>query len=666
MKGKSKYTIFLDSFDVKQVDAFGLRSRSLYDLLQLNVGVPTTFFINSKAFDDFIHQNELKDFIVEKLLKVDINNARDLEKTSKEIKEVILKGNIYPTLREEIVGAYSRLSGFSNALVSVTYSPINEDLDYSTFSGKPFTIMNIRGEEDLLNSIKEIWASLFEPKAIFYREAKRYAGVLTIAIVVQKLPFAEASGILFTVDPISNDPTKAQIEAILGVIDPLISSELTPDIYIFDKGLNTIVEKNTVTQDWMLVRKGRVKDGENAHTKVNISPVYKKAQKIDDNYIDYLGKLTLILDKYNKDPLEVEWIVESGKVSITNIKPITTLTIKDADWKFAPTVTALKSKLESVKRTIDIEQPKEEVSMPQQVQDYEKQMVEASEEIIEKDITPIVPIISKEEVIEEKLVEKKVKDETAVKQNKDITTATKVYYQVKSLNEVEKISEVSADGVITSFSKALLEKGIASNLLEAASRAEYHPVIFSLYSGSDIDEKEIKKQLTTLKLVRNKNNKKNVWVAFPAFSEKESIVEVKKLISTVGLKRSSTLKVFLTINSPAAALQVRDFIELGIDGVIVNYQELAAHSLGRKKDDVKVTDLLKHNAIEKILTELITNANKSKIESFITFDYLEVPKEVLEKLVEIGVLGIGTHLSVIPEMKSQLQTIEASKILKKK
>ncbi|MBN1915994.1 PEP/pyruvate-binding domain-containing protein [Candidatus Dojkabacteria bacterium] len=689
MKIKDKYTIFLENYDLKQEEAFGQRAKDFYDLVHLNVSVPSTFFVNSSAFDDFIHGNNLSEYIIERLLGVNIDNSRDLEKTSKEIKEAIMSGSISKELEEELSTCYSRLSGFSDSLVSMTYSPINPDLDYSSFSEKSFVHLNIRGKDELIDTVKLIWTSLFEPKAIFYREAKRYSGALTVAVVVQKLIFAESSGVLFTVDPITNDSTKAQIEAILGVIDPLVDSELNPDVYIYDKVLGTITEKNTVNQDWMLVRKGRVKGNESPHAKVNISPVYKKLQKIDDTYLDYLGKLAVTLDKYNESPLEVEWVLESGRISVTRIRPVTTLTINETDWKFAPTVTALKSKLESREKTVNNQSGS--LSLQEfQVKnrsDYEEQMTEISEMIPGKgDLVPIspdigVPKLSPPSMIQEKkkaimgedvksteelVVQEEILVNRAFPVSDDLSTVTKIFYEVENKQGVEKISNLPLDGVVAQFNKSLLDKEMGSVLLEAASRAGEKPVLFSLFSNGSVNDIELKKQIVTLKQVRNKSNKKNVWVTIPAFHDKQEIIEVKKLISTIGLKRSSTFKIFLSINSPAAAMQILEFIDIGIDGILINFSKFAALSLDKKVGDVQSSDLLKNEAIEKILRGLVMDINRSKIDSIIVFDHLEIDEKILTKLVEIGTIGFSTELTTIPGLKKHLQSIEAEKILRHK
>ena len=686
MGSNLKYITFLDSFDSKHAEQYGLTGRHLYDLTQLNIDVPNSFFVSSKAFDDFVHANNLKGPIVETLLTVDINNSHDLEKKAKNIQEVIVSADVPKNVRDEILSSYARLSGFSPAIVSVTYSPMNSDLDYSMFSQENFTLLNIKGDDDVIDAVKKMWASLFDPRAIFHREAKRYTGILTIGVVVQKLAFAEASGMLFTSDPITNDAGSAQIEAILGIIDPLLSSDITPDVYSYDKTTGQITAKNTVTQDWMLVRKGRVREGEETNAKINISPAFKKNQKLADNYIDYLGKLAVVLEKYNSKPLEAEWLLETGRISVTKVRSMTTLTIKDSDWRLAPTVTALKSKLLSTKPEDGgevIEQKKEESKLESYLHDgkdkdeFEAGISAASEKLPDKVIekvetepmkavaTSVMGTATIEPKKQVKKISVETKDEEKVPKpiSKKITTATKIYSEVRSASEVERLTELPIDGAVTIFGKGLLDKGIAGNLLEAASRMEHKPLIFVPYSNGALNEKELKKQLVTLKNVRNKGGKKNVWLAIPPFVSTTDVVEVKKLASTLGLKRSSTFKMFATVNNPAHALQIDDLIDLGLDGIMINYTKLVTLTLDRATDEVRAKDIITHRSLEKVLTDLVKEVHKAKLESIIVFDYLELNLDVVKKLVQIGVGGIATHLTALEELKLDLQAVETHKIL---
>ena len=150
-----------------------------------------------------------------------------------------------------------------------------------------------------------------------------------MGVIVQKMIQAEVSGILFTINPIDNDKKKMSVECILGLGEPIVNGELNPDTYIVEKESGEIIEKKILPQEWMLVRKGRTKKGEDPNVKVKVSEIWKVRQKLESKYIDKLVKIGSRIEEYFKSPQEIEWAYEGGRIWIVQAREITTLKIED-------------------------------------------------------------------------------------------------------------------------------------------------------------------------------------------------------------------------------------------------------------------------------------------------------------------------------------------------
>lgn len=230
-------------------------------------------------------------------------------------------------LIQDIFSAYKTLGGpLENTLVAVRSSATAEDLPTASFAGQQETYLNVHGEANLILKIKEAWASLFEPRAIFYRHEQNFDHFrVGIAIVVQKMVESEKSGVMFTIDPVTNDKSRVVIEAIYGLGEFIVQGHVTPDHYEVDKKTMEVAMKSISTQDVML---NKIK-GKNVEEK--IAEKEGKKQKITDNQILEVAVLGRKLEKHYYFPQDVEWAIEDGKVYIVQTRAITTTHTKKAE-----------------------------------------------------------------------------------------------------------------------------------------------------------------------------------------------------------------------------------------------------------------------------------------------------------------------------------------------
>lgn len=305
----------------EDVGLVGGKGANLGEMTKAGFPVPNGFIVTAYAYFEFIKENKLQEKINEILKTIKYDDNKSLTTASKKIKKLIVEGKLSEALVKEVFTAYKKLSGvLKDALVAVRSSATAEDLPGASFAGQQETYLNVQGEANVLVRIKDAWASLFDGRAIFYRHDQKYDHFkVGIATPVQKMVESEQSGIMFTIDPVTNEKTKITIEAIYGLGEMIVQGEVTPDHYEVSKNTLAILDKKTALQPTMLVKKG-VENRE-----IPVPEHKRKLQKISDKEIIQLATLGKKLEKHYYFPQDSEWAIEKGKVYIVQTRPITTI-----------------------------------------------------------------------------------------------------------------------------------------------------------------------------------------------------------------------------------------------------------------------------------------------------------------------------------------------------
>lgn len=320
--------------DVKLV---GGKGANLGEMTQNKFPVPPGFIVTAHAYFQFIKENNLQTKITHLLNTVNFNSHDSLQQVSNHIKKLIEDGTMSDELAKDVVKRYRRLGGtFKDALVAVRSSATAEDLPTASFAGQQETYLNVQGDANLLLKIKEAWASLFDARAIFYRHEQKFDHFkVGIAIPVQRMVESEKSGIMFTLDPVTNDRTKIIIEAIYGLGEYIVQGKVTPDHYEVVKNQLTILEKKMAKQTIMYQKKGK----DNREEKV---PKYlQEKQKITDKHILELAALGKKLEEHYYFPQDSEWAIEKGKVYLVQTRPVTTIKSQTQNTKSQGTSEAI-------------------------------------------------------------------------------------------------------------------------------------------------------------------------------------------------------------------------------------------------------------------------------------------------------------------------------------
>ena len=337
MQSVHKTVVWFDGVNKEDVALVGGKGANLGELTNAHIPVPSGFIVTSQTYFDFLEQTKIMDKIRALLQPVDINESKGLQQVAAQVMQVIQSAPMPKETAKEIKEAYRKMGG---GLVAVRSSATAEDLPDASFAGQQSTFLNVQGEEAVVTAVQACWASLFEARAIFYRVQQNYDHFkVGVAVPVQKMIQSTSSGIMFTLEPVTNDQSKILIEAIFGLGEAIVGGEIKPDYYVVDKEKLTISLKNVNRQDWQLIRnEDNLASERNLQTPLPISR--QNQQKITDEDILNLAKLGKQIEDHYKFPQDIEWAKEDGKLFILQSRPITTIkdTVDDGPEINAPVI----------------------------------------------------------------------------------------------------------------------------------------------------------------------------------------------------------------------------------------------------------------------------------------------------------------------------------------
>ena len=303
--------------DIRKEDIplVGGKGANLGELASIGLPVPEGFVVTARAYDRFIKEAGIKDSIHKLLDGLDVEDTQKLNETSDKVRQLILKSHMPEKLVDEIKKNYAGINDF----VAVRSSATAEDLPDASFAGQQETFLNIRGEEDLLEAVRKCFASLFTPRAIYYREKNKFPhDKVFLAVVVQRMVNADKAGVIFSVNPVTNSKEEIIIEGAYGLGEAVVAGELTPHSYIIHKESHEIKDKSIGKLDW-----GYFRGHDGKTEKRNIE--HGHVEVLDEKEAKALTSFTKKIENHYTIPMDIEWAIEAGKVYILQARPVTTM-----------------------------------------------------------------------------------------------------------------------------------------------------------------------------------------------------------------------------------------------------------------------------------------------------------------------------------------------------
>lgn len=235
----------------------------------------------------------------------DPEDTEKLNEVGREVRKIILNGEIPEEVKEGIREKHKELKEKlgREPEVAVRSSATSEDLKGASFAGQQDTYLNIRGIENVLEKIKECFASLYTNRAIYYRERKGFNHMdAALSVAIQKMVKSESSGVLFTLDLRNGDNSVITIEGSWGLGEYIVGGKVTPDTYFVDKETLEIKEKKIATK-----KKKLVDNPKGGTIEKKVSEEKRKAQVLSDKEIKKLSDYSIKIEEHYNFPQDIEW-----------------------------------------------------------------------------------------------------------------------------------------------------------------------------------------------------------------------------------------------------------------------------------------------------------------------------------------------------------------------
>jgi len=333
----SDLVLWLDNLRLTDLGKVGGKNASLGEMIgnlaKLGVSVPGGFATTSDAFKQFIAQSGLAQRITDKLKTLNVDDVDALTKAGAEIRQWVIDTPLIPEFDTTVRAAYAKLckdAGAENTAVAVRSSATAEDLPDASFAGQQETFLNVTGADDVVHKIKEVFASLYNDRAIAYRVHHGYAHedvFLSAGVQLMVRSDIGASGVLFTLDTESGFRDAVFVTSSYGLGEMVVQGAVNPDeFYVYKPTLKAgkpaILRRQIGAKQQRMVYSS--KPGERVRIE-EVSVAERATFSISDDDVHELARQSLIIEQHYGRPMDVEWAKDgnTGKVYIVQARPET-------------------------------------------------------------------------------------------------------------------------------------------------------------------------------------------------------------------------------------------------------------------------------------------------------------------------------------------------------
>lgn len=301
----------------------GGKGANLGEMTAAGLPVPPGFVVTGQAYLHALELAGCRKRLLEIVESVDLDDSSAVKVASDELRATVHKAGIPEDVRSAVMEAFVGLG--DGVRVAVRSSATAEDTAEASFAGMNETFTNVV-EETLFDRILDCWASLWGPRVVAYRYSLGLTDEPTIAVVVQKMVDSEAAGVMFTVDPISQDRGRMLIEGAYGLGEVVVGGQVEPDTYFVARSpdpSNPDVQLISARVGSKGHRIERQPDGTEA--RIENSRELREARVLDDAQVLEVASLGLRIEQHYGSPQDVEWALADAKMYIVQSRPITTL-----------------------------------------------------------------------------------------------------------------------------------------------------------------------------------------------------------------------------------------------------------------------------------------------------------------------------------------------------
>jgi pyruvate,water dikinase len=300
-----KWVLWFEELGQGDRELVGRKCANLGEMVKIGMRVPPGFALSVEAYKDFMSMTGVVDEIEKYLAESKPKELKQYKQASVDIRQIVQSKAIPEKLEKAIASHYSEMSRRCHtdevAVSARSAGPVSHPGQYETY-------LNVVGKSTLLDKIKQVWASTFNPRSLAFRSRKKMPLASDpIGVAVQKMVKARAAGVIFTADPNTGDDTRMIIEGNWGLGESVVGGGSTPDIYILDKRSLKILEKKLGPKSrYVTFKKSGV-------TEKKVPQEKSGKFCLSDDEVKEIGKLGKVLEKHFGVPQDVEWAVEEDK-----------------------------------------------------------------------------------------------------------------------------------------------------------------------------------------------------------------------------------------------------------------------------------------------------------------------------------------------------------------
>lgn len=323
---ETAYVLWFDELRREDVALVGGKSSSLGEMTsQTKAPVPYGFATTAYGYRYFMEATGTNQKIRDVLANLhNVDDSMELSKVCKKIREIIMAATMPKDLQEAIEAAYDQLAkkiGETDPFVAVRSSATAEDLPDASFAGQQDTYLNVKGKAEVVEKVKECYASCFTDRAVYYREKQGFSHEeVALSAAIQLMAFSKAAGVMFTVDISNGSDENIMIEGAWGLGEYVVQGTVTPDNFLVRKSDLSIVRKQINRKPVELIQKedGGVEEHKMTDDRAN-------APSITDDQVKELAKIALAIEKHYGCYMDIEWAVDrrDDQIKILQARPET-------------------------------------------------------------------------------------------------------------------------------------------------------------------------------------------------------------------------------------------------------------------------------------------------------------------------------------------------------
>jgi pyruvate,water dikinase len=318
--------------ELRRSDAaeFGGKSANLGELLEAGIPVPPGFAVSASAFRTFVEETGLEGMIAAALSHASPGDVEAIGAASKAIDEAMRFAPLQDALRTELHRRYDELqraTGEERPPVAVRSSALGEDSQEASHAGQQESFLWVRGIEQVCDAVRDCWVSLYTPQAISYRAALRSAQTEpAMGVTIQLMVDAEISGVMFTCNPVSGDPSMMALNASFGLGIAVVSGEVTPDDYLVSKITGEVVRQTVSSKhvEYVPDATGR------GTVRMEVAPDRRDEPCLGEGQLAALLEVARRVERHFGSHQDIEWAIARGRplpdaLLVLQARPVTTL-----------------------------------------------------------------------------------------------------------------------------------------------------------------------------------------------------------------------------------------------------------------------------------------------------------------------------------------------------